>query len=453
MLLRLVVAAAVVLALGLVWLAPGGLPAEAARAGAIGLVAISLWATGVFPIGLTAAIFFLLAVLVGQPPAVVFSGFHSSAFWLVFGGLVVAIAVQHTGLGGRLVQGVVRRLALSYPLVLSGVAVAALALAFVMPSSMGRIVLLMPLTLSLADRLGLAPGRPGRSGMVMVVALITFVSGGTILPGLLPGLVLAGSAETLFGVTISFADYLLVNFPVGGVLRSGLIVLVIWRLFPDDVERGEEVEPLAPASAAEWRLGAILLVALALWCTDTVHGISPGWIGLGAGILCLLPGLGLVPAKTLNERVDMNSVFYVGGVLGLGAVISQSGLAQEIGRIGLDVLPFGAGQFWDYAQLTLLSTVAGLAVTNPGVPVVLTPLADSLAGASGLPLKTVLMTQVLGFSNVILPYQASPVLVAMAMGGVPVRQGAKATLILSALGLLLLLPLTYAWWLWLGLFG
>ena len=48
-----------------------------------------------------------------------------------------------------------------------------------------------------------------------------------------------------------------------------------------------------------------------------------------------------------------------------------------------------------------------------------TPLAHTLADASGLPLMTVLMVQVIDYATPELPYQASPIVVAMGMGGVP----------------------------------
>ena len=67
-------------------------------------------------------------------------------------------------------------------------------------------------------------------------------------------------------------------------------------------------------------------------------------------------------------------------------------------------------------------------------------------------IATVLMIQVVGFSSVILPYQAAPVVIGMQMGGVSMGQGAKLTLVLTFLTVVLLVPLNYLWWLALGKF-
>jgi di/tricarboxylate transporter len=56
-------------------------------------------------------LFFLLATLLSiAPPSVVFSGFQSSAFWLVFGGLVIGVALDSTGLGARIATRVAGQL-------------------------------------------------------------------------------------------------------------------------------------------------------------------------------------------------------------------------------------------------------------------------------------------------------------------------------------------------------
>ena len=89
--------------------APDGVPPAMLRAAGVVIGAISLWATAALPEYFTALIFFLLAVtLTEAAPATVFSGFHSAAGWMVFGGLVVGAAVQETGFGkvlaGRLLR-------------------------------------------------------------------------------------------------------------------------------------------------------------------------------------------------------------------------------------------------------------------------------------------------------------------------------------------------------------
>ena len=56
----------------------------------------------------------------------------------------------------------------------------------------------------------------------------------------------------------------------------------------------------------------------------------------------------------------------------------------------------------------------------------------------------------IGYATPLLPYQASPIVVAMGMGKVPAREGLKLCLLLAALSFALLVPLDYLWFRLLG---
>jgi di/tricarboxylate transporter len=134
---------------------PPGIPTGTMRAAGVIVVAIGLWATAVVPEYFTSIIFFFLAVtLTGAPPNVVFSGFYSSAAWLVFGGLVIGFAVQTTGLGARIAGTLLGYFRGSYLGIIVRTVVAASLMAFFIPSNMGRIMIMVPIFLRLADRLG-----------------------------------------------------------------------------------------------------------------------------------------------------------------------------------------------------------------------------------------------------------------------------------------------------------
>lgn len=76
------------------------------------LVVIALWASARLPEYLVALLFFA-AVMVLQlaPAAVTFSGFASSAFWLVLSGFVLGTAIRSTGLADRLANRLLPHLA------------------------------------------------------------------------------------------------------------------------------------------------------------------------------------------------------------------------------------------------------------------------------------------------------------------------------------------------------
>ncbi|RTF87082.1 SLC13 family permease, partial [Serratia marcescens] len=206
-----------------------------------------------------------------------------------------------------------------------------------------------------------------------------------------------------------------------------------------------------PLSAAEWRLIALLGATVLLWMTDSWHGIAPAWVGLAAACFCLLPRIGFLNGEQFAAGVNVRTCIYVAGILGLTALVSHSGLGDRLGGALLAMMPDLHGKpFAAFGSLVGITSLLNFVVTANGVPALFTPLAQALSAGSGLPLLTVLMTQVIGYATPLLPYQASPIVVAMGMGKVPAREGLKLCLLLAALSFALLVPLDYLWFRLLG---
>lgn len=474
---------------------PAALPPETARPVGLAVGAIGLWVTAAIPEYLTALLFFLLAVLLHAAPTVtVFSGFHSATFWLVFGGLCIGAAMQHTGLGERMARGLLARTGTDYTALVCGLVAVGVLLSFVMPSSMGRIALLMPLALSLAGAAGHGPGSAQRTGIVLAALFGALQPAFAILPANVPNMILAGSAESLFGHTLAYGRYLQVHFPVLGLLKAVVIAVVVLRFYPAPGAGqaggtgqaggmvGKAVEgtteeaasgtadgaaagaagaastdtaamPVnAATSPAERRLMVVLAVAVGLWATDTLHHVSPAWVSLGAAVLCLWPPLGLTGKQAISRDMSMAPLLFVAGIMGLGAMMAASGAGHLLVSALLDALPLVPGDsVRNFTVLTVYAMVTGLLTTLPGIPAVLTPLAGDLAAASGLSLEAVLMTQIAAVSSMFLPYQSPPLVVAMQLGSISSGHMTRTCLLLAAVNMVVLLPLDYLWWRWLGI--
>ncbi|MHA1600490.1 MAG: SLC13 family permease, partial [Alphaproteobacteria bacterium] len=416
------------------------------------VLTIGLWATGALPEHLTALIFFSLVMLFGLAPAsVTFSGFESAALWLIFGGLILGVAVETTGLGRRLAARLVRVMGVGYAGVIFGVLIMGIILGFLMPSSMGRIVLLLPIALALADNLGFAEGSRGHTGIALAATMGTFLIPFAILPGNVPNVVLFGLGEQLYGIVPTYGQWLLIHFPVLGLLKAivvGTLILVLFPAQPKPPADGEIIEPL---SATDRRLSLILVLTLFAFATDFLHGISPAWISLGAAALCMMPVLGLFGHRDF-AKVNFASMIYFAGIFGLGALIAESGWGTRLGDLLTQFGPFDPAQpLVNFFVLSGTAMVVGLGTTLPGIPAVLAPLAGDLAALSGLSLESTLMTQAIGFSTPLLPYQAPPLVIAMQLAGIRLIDGSRLLLAIAAATIVLLLPLDFLWWRVLGL--
>jgi di/tricarboxylate transporter len=416
------------------------------------LFAIASWTFRLVPEPLTTLLFFFFVVVFKiAAPEVALSGFTSSAWWLLFGGSITAIAVETTGLGKRLAVLLFRHWT-RYSHAVAAVAVAALALAFVMPSTLGRILFLMPIVIAFAESRGLERGQAGWTGIIFTAAAVTYMPSTAILPANIPNSILMGAADTLYGVKLTYGPYLLLHFPILGALKTAILVWLVCRMYPEHSPLADPAEhQLGPMSPEEKRLSLLLGGSLILYATDSLHGVSPAWISLATGILCVLPPVGVLTTKTMAQRLNLFSLLYIAGILGLGAVVGDSGLGAVVSGKLLEIANLTPGNtLTNVAALSAINYVITMLTGVTGVPAVLTPLAGHFAEATGLPILTVLMLEVIAFSMVLLPYMSPPTMIGLQMGGVSIAAATRLCLALGAITVLVLLPLDYVWWSLLG---
>lgn len=445
----------VLIALALAIFPPAALTADQALTFGIVLITLGIWATGLAP-GYLASLFLFTALLLCNlaAPDLVFAGFTSSAMWLVVTGAVIGTAITKTGMGDRIGALARPHLSKSYPVLISGLMLMGMALGFVMPSSIGRAAVILPVAMALAEAIGFEPGSRGRIGLAVIIAFGTNMPSFAILPSNIPNIVLAGLTERTLGMDLSYGAYLLLHYPVLGLVKSALLVLLVLRFFPAKItgtppEIAPDTAPLA--RKRQGLLMGILLATILLWATDQLHGINPAWVGLGATTLLLIPRLGLVPPPAFKGAVDFGTILFVAGALALGGIVGQSGLGAQIAHAVIAVLPLAEGHdFLNFYALSALGALTSVFTTAPAVPAVLTPLAEELAQSTGFSIDTVVMTQVVGFSTVIFPYQVGPLIITMGLAGESTRNLLRITLALAALSLAVLIPLDFLWWKALG---
>ncbi len=414
-------------------------------------ITIILWASDALPQWFTALLFLLLCAIADiVTPEVFLSGMLSPAMWLLVAGSVIGLAITHTGLGDRIAAKIVP-LMTSYRRALCGSALLGVIFVFLMPSAMGRIMVLLPILLPLTEQLGYKDNPHARYGILLAAILSTFLPGFTVLPSNVPNNVLLGLVKTLFTDTPTYGEYLLLHFPVLGLLKVFFMLALLMLLYrapePIPVKR-----TLSPITRQEKGLIAVLAVTLLLWISETLHGINTAWVAMIGAMLCLYPTWQLTPKKPLQALSNEN-FFYIAAIVSLGAVAYHSGLAALIADTSLQLLPFSrdndAGNF---GVLSLLSTILSLLVALPGTPAILTPMTQSFVDLTGWSAAAVYMTQVVGFSTVLFPYQAPPLVLGMQLGKIPLREMIRILLLLNMLTIIILWPLNYAWWVLLGQF-
>ena len=437
---------------------PEGWPPQALNALGLVFLAVGLWSTEILPLHLTSFIIFFLALIFSiAPPSIIFSGFHSGAVWLVFAGIVIGIAVEKTGIGANIAEGAVKWFGHSYTGLVLGMGVAGFGSAFLMPSAMGRVVILAPVVAKIAERLGYKTNSRARSGLILTFCFCTVFPAMSILPATVPNVVLAGASENIHGITLHYTDFMNLHFTVAG-FGSFIVILTLTLLMfrnkHPELKKTFVAQTSTKITPGGVKLLIILLLTLSFWLTDKVHGIAPAWIGLGTSIICLMPFLKLVKAHALVQGANYSPWFFVAGIIGLGAIVAHTGLAEILAAALIDIVGFeDKTDLFKFSALTMIGGILSFALNPAGVPAVLAPMADSIAKATGWPLETVLMSQINSFFIIIVPYQAAPIFAGVILTKVPIRYCAQLGIIFSILYIFCIMPINYFWWNHLGMFS
>jgi di/tricarboxylate transporter len=403
---------------------------------------------------MTAFLCFLAVIALGAaPPEVIFSGFAASGIWLLIAGLIIGAAITGTGLGQQIATRIFERTGASYARSVGVLALAGVALGLLVPSTIPRVIILMPVAMSLAGAMGFEPGSRGQIGLAITAATSTLLPTYAILTANLPTIIHYGALETLYGIEPSYMAYFIAQLPTNLVRFALLLVLLVPFAKAGSTQGAlATTDAPTPMTTAQKRLLGVLVIAIGFWATDTLHGISPAWIALGAATFVLWPEMGLLHKDAMKTNVDMSPVFFLAGVFALSAVAQHIGLDRIVANTLVPKLALEAGSdLYDLYAIAGFSGLISHLTTAPAAPIVLAPLAGPIAETTGWPVLTVAMAQIIGISTPILPYQAPPLIVAMALAHIPVKSLTRLCFALAVGTLLLGVPLTYLWWTLLGL--
>src|SRR6266571_8429814 len=318
------------------WFLPLNLEPKAQHAIAISLFMILGWATEMMDHGLTGLVgcylFWALNIVTFD---VAFSGFANDTPWFLMGAILFGVMASKSGLAKRLAYLVTVRIGTSYSRLLLALIVSDFLLTFLVPSGMARVTIMAAVAVGLIGAFGLGIGSNIGRGMFLILTYTAGVFDKTIIAGA-AAITGRGLIEKAGHVEVLWSRWFLAYLP-----SDIITILVAWRLtlwfYPPEnasLPGGirflqQEIRNMGPWKLAEKKSLALMLAAIALWMTDFLHHISPSMIGLGIGLLAVLPRVGVLDVDDLR-RVNYLQVFFVAAAVSMGKVLSATK--------GLDIL-------------------------------------------------------------------------------------------------------------------
>ncbi|MHB1844545.1 MAG: SLC13 family permease [Deltaproteobacteria bacterium] len=428
------------------WLLPASLPAPARRCLGVFVATAAFWAWGRPAPAVTALLALVLLPATGAlPSARVFSAFGSETVFFALGALLLAAALQATGLSGRVAlwalhaaKGSPARARLALYLLAGG-------LSLVM-SEHAVAALTLPLAFDLAERTPASVKVRGyETSLCLAVAWGTTAGGvGTMLGGSRAPLAL-GLLEAAHLPRFGFLGYAAAALPISlPLLVVGALLLHL--LYPLPKERSLELakrvcaerQELPPFSRREGLAAAIFGAAVLAWALlgDRLGLAS---IGLAAGVA--LVATGAVTWKDLEHRVHWGAVVLIGGAVALGGALTESGASVVLAKTLFAPLPPALLPGVLLAVTVLLTSVMSHAAT---VATVL-PLALSLV-APGQAREVTLLVAVASGLGFALPASGTATALAIGAGKLAPRDLLLGGTVLTATAALLVFTASHLLW-------
>ncbi|HEV2201329.1 MAG TPA: SLC13 family permease [Bryobacteraceae bacterium] len=312
------------------WFAPLPLAATSKHAIAITLFMIVAWAFEVLDHGLTGLIGCYLFWALGVVKVdVAFSGFADDTPWFVLGAMLFGTMASRSGLARRMAYTVMARIGTTYSRVLLGLIISDFLLTFLVPSGPPRAIIMSTVALGLVEAFGLGKGSNVGRGMFLIVTYTASVFDKTVIAGA-ASIIARGAIERFGHVQVLYSKWLLAYLPSDVVM-----ILVAWRLmlwfYPpekDSLPGGSsflknELVKMGPWTPLEKKSLALMLVAIGLWTTDFLHHIPSSVIGLGIGLIALMPVLRVLGIEDL-KRVNYLVFLFIGAAISMGRVLTAT---------------------------------------------------------------------------------------------------------------------------------
>ncbi|HEY3056358.1 MAG TPA: SLC13 family permease [Thermoanaerobaculia bacterium] len=312
------------------WFLPLNLAPPAQHAMAISLAMIIAWITQAHDHAIVGLIgCFLCWALKVTKFEVAFDGFSNSTTWFLFGAMLFGMMATKSGLARRLAYLVMRRMGHTYAQLLLGLIISDFLLTFLVPSGIARVVLMAAVALGLIEAFGVGPGSNIGRGMFIILTYTATIFDKMIIAGA-ASITARGLIEKIGQVEVLWSRWLLAYLPCDLITIFVAWRLVLWLYPPEQPSLpggpkylDEEVRKMGPWSTLEKKSAALMSIAIILWMTDFIHGISPAMIGLGIGLAATLPRIGVLTVPDVR-RLNYLPIFFVAAALSMSDVLRET---------------------------------------------------------------------------------------------------------------------------------
>lgn len=439
---------------------------------AIGLFisVVILWLTEWLPLAVTGLLIPVFLVVLGLSPSKqAFSAFGNEILFLFIGCFFLAQSMEKHGWDKRMAYWLLSsklngRTASSLITMIGGIC-------FVLSmwiSNTATAAMMTPICLGIINTLETQFSDPSQHRRFSTRLLLTmaFASsiGGLATPVGTPPNLIALQFLKENGISISFLQWLSFGLPIAAAMFGVLIVIMRIKFPVEPVNLNEvrqyfqkEFAALGSLKTAEVQVAAVFTLTVLLWLLPSIAGYllpNSAWaesltdylpmtvVGIGAALLLFILRTEGQPNLTWQDaqKIDWGTIMLFGGGLTLGRMLSNTGLAEDLGKLVFD-------PSWGILALISGAVLIGIVMSEFSsntasasivIPILLTVLA--MEGFENINPTVLIMACAFGASyGFMLPVSTPPNAIAFGTGKLRVKDMFRCGILFDIAGAILII--------------
>lgn len=349
------------------------------------VLCIILFVTRIIPNAATACLGCLLFALTGVCSLEdAFSGFSNSTVLLMFGMMIVGIAMMDTGVA-KLIGKKVTDWSKHNERLFILIAGTTSAILSTFLSNTAVIAIFLPIIASIAQ----SDKKMNRMNLTLPVTMGAMFGGVCTLVGSTPQLTANGILSKMCDTELGMFTYTL----------PGIIIFVVYMLYVQFVgyrlgnriwaksERETSISEIDTKAEETVEINKPKLIIMLIIFLLTIVSFIGAWISTAmtaiiAALLCIITGC--TTQKSVIKHMDWSVVFVLAGCLGIAAGITKGGAGELMGNAISIVLNNSISPIFIFALFVVATIIVSNFITNSTAVVILLPVALSLCNTISL---------------------------------------------------------------------
>ncbi len=310
---------------------PEGLTVDSMRVFGIFVWAVVYWMFQVLPdIPVVLIMLGLWVALKAVPFNVAFAAFSGTTWWLILAVYGIGIAVGKSGLLKRISLMLMKLFPATFKGQVLGLLVTGTVVSPFIPSTSAKVTIAGPITVGVGDALGFAKQSRERAGLLSAAYTGFGLVGATFLSASFLSYVVLGMCPPEVAAQFTWMKWFMSMGVWGLVILVGMYFWLTLTYRPAKDEKvpitfiEEQIKELGPITRDEKITIVIMCLALALWITESVHGISATIIAIAAmsAFICT----GVVGTVECFAKMNWQVSLLIGGIMGVAGAFPSVGI-------------------------------------------------------------------------------------------------------------------------------